>query len=272
MSSGVSARTLVRSSTRTRSSVRSRQSSWPYPTSTATTSAAPRRSSTSVNPPVDAPASRQRRPGHGDAGRRPGRRPACARRGTPSRRSPIVAHGDGRVAVDDGGRLAGRPPDRHPARSISSAACSRDRARPRRTSSASRRARATTASRGRTGQPSGVAQHGVQVARRPACSATGGRRVRPAGQRSPHVARAGSARAPGQGPRRGKGHRFLPVRVSARRPPAPRCRQPLARPRARRAGGPVPVGGDPGGPAARGPVRGRTTRAGRRADRRRRRA
>ena len=36
-SSGVSVRTLVRSSTRTRSSLRSRQTSWPYPTSTATT-------------------------------------------------------------------------------------------------------------------------------------------------------------------------------------------------------------------------------------------
>ena len=62
MSAGVRCRTLVRSSTRTRASVRSRQSSCPYPTSTATTSSAPRLSSTSVNPPVDAPASRQRRP------------------------------------------------------------------------------------------------------------------------------------------------------------------------------------------------------------------
>ena len=59
---GSSARTLVRSCTRTRSSLRSRHTSCPYPTSTATTSAAPRSSSTSVNPPVDAPASRQRSP------------------------------------------------------------------------------------------------------------------------------------------------------------------------------------------------------------------
>ena len=59
---GPRVRTLVRSSTRTRSSVRNGQASWPYPTSTATTSAAPPRNSTSVKPPVDAPASRHRRP------------------------------------------------------------------------------------------------------------------------------------------------------------------------------------------------------------------
>src|SRR5207244_106331 len=60
--SGVRERTLQRSSTRTRGSVRSAQASCPYPTSRATTSAAPARNRTSVNPPVDAPASRQRRP------------------------------------------------------------------------------------------------------------------------------------------------------------------------------------------------------------------
>ena len=46
----------------TRASVRSRQSSWPRPTSSAMTLAAPRCSSTSVKPPVDAPTSSARRP------------------------------------------------------------------------------------------------------------------------------------------------------------------------------------------------------------------
>ena len=66
MASRVSSRTLVRSSTVTRSSDRRDHASWPYPTSTATTSRAPRSSSTSVNPPVDAPASRQRATGDRD--------------------------------------------------------------------------------------------------------------------------------------------------------------------------------------------------------------
>ncbi len=60
--SGRSWRTLTRSSTVTLGSLRRDQASWPYPTSTATTWAAPARSSTSVKPPVEAPASRQRRP------------------------------------------------------------------------------------------------------------------------------------------------------------------------------------------------------------------
>src|SRR5262249_31510643 len=60
--SGRNWRTLTRSSTVTRSSVRNAQASWPYPTSTAMTCAAPARSRTSVNPPVDAPASRHLRP------------------------------------------------------------------------------------------------------------------------------------------------------------------------------------------------------------------
>src|SRR6266540_2979867 len=55
-------RTLRPSCTWTRGWLRSRASSCPWPTSTAITRAAPRSSSTSVKPPVDAPASRQRRP------------------------------------------------------------------------------------------------------------------------------------------------------------------------------------------------------------------
>ena len=60
--STVACRMLVRSSTTTRGSSRSLGWSWPWPTSRATTSAAPRDSRQSVNPPVDAPQSRTRRP------------------------------------------------------------------------------------------------------------------------------------------------------------------------------------------------------------------
>src|SRR6516162_4928011 len=60
--SGRNWRTLTRSTTVTRSSVRNAQASCPYPTSTATTWLAPARSRTSVKPPVEAPASRHLRP------------------------------------------------------------------------------------------------------------------------------------------------------------------------------------------------------------------
>ena len=60
--SSPSLRKLVRSITVTRSSLRRRQSSCPYPTSTATTCAAPRCSKQSVNPPVEAPTSSARAP------------------------------------------------------------------------------------------------------------------------------------------------------------------------------------------------------------------
>src|SRR6478672_3514521 len=61
-STAARSRALVRSSTVTRGSVRSRSWSWPYPTSTAITAAAPRCSRQSVNPPVEAPRSRARAP------------------------------------------------------------------------------------------------------------------------------------------------------------------------------------------------------------------
>ena len=60
-------RALTRSMTTTRGSVRSFQSSWPWPTSSATTRRAPRCSSTSVNPPVEAPMSSASRAGDVDA-------------------------------------------------------------------------------------------------------------------------------------------------------------------------------------------------------------
>ena len=62
MSAAVRWRALTPSTTSTRGSVRSRQSSWPWPTSRATTRRAPRRSSTSVKPPVEAPMSSASRP------------------------------------------------------------------------------------------------------------------------------------------------------------------------------------------------------------------
>ena len=60
MVSAVRWRALVLSCTTTRESFRSFQASWPWPTSTACTRAAPRASNTSVNPPVEAPTSRRR--------------------------------------------------------------------------------------------------------------------------------------------------------------------------------------------------------------------
>ena len=61
-STSVSARALTPSRTMTRGSLRSRQSSCPWPTSSAMTLAAPRCSRTSVKPPVEAPMSSARRP------------------------------------------------------------------------------------------------------------------------------------------------------------------------------------------------------------------
>ena len=77
--SSVSSRAFVRSSTVTRGSFRSRAWSWPRPTSSAITRAAPRWSRTSVKPPVDAPTSRASRPAGSTRARR-GRARACRRR------------------------------------------------------------------------------------------------------------------------------------------------------------------------------------------------
>ena len=60
--SEVSVRAFVRSSTVTRGSFLIRGCSWPWPTSSAITRAAPRCSSTSLKPPVEAPRSRQSSP------------------------------------------------------------------------------------------------------------------------------------------------------------------------------------------------------------------
>src|SRR6478609_7027477 len=141
MASGLRKRTLVRSCTRTRGSPRSAQASWPYPTSTATTSAAPRRSSTSVKPPVDAPASRQRRPctvTSPKASRAP--ISLCAPREAhlgSSSMSRISRAAAGSTAV--AGLVATCPAISTRPAAISSAASDRDRAWPRRTSSASSR-------------------------------------------------------------------------------------------------------------------------------------
>ena len=137
-------RTLTRSSTVTRGSVRSDQASCPYPTSAATTCAAPARSSTSVNPPVDAPASRQARPATvRPAGPNTASAPAslCPPRETyPG--SPVSAMLIGASRLTWVAALAARCPATvtRPA-ATSSPACSRDLARPRLTSSASSRTR-----------------------------------------------------------------------------------------------------------------------------------
>src|SRR5215472_7111583 len=135
---GCSWRTLTRSSTVTRSSERNAQASWPYPTSTAVTCAAPLRSSTSVKPPVDAPASRHLRPvtwSPGNAARAPAsfhppRDAYCGPAG-----SVTVIGSSGATCV--AGLAAAWPATRTLRAVTRPAACSRDGASPLRTSSAS---------------------------------------------------------------------------------------------------------------------------------------
>src|SRR5579875_996646 len=134
---------LVRSRTRTRGSLRSDHANCPYPTSTAKTSAAPCSRSTLVNPPVDAPASTQRRaatarpramnPASTGASFSP---PREAYRCCRLRR---VRESWGLTAV--AGFIAGRPATRTAPLATRSAASDRDRASPRRTSSRSSRRR-----------------------------------------------------------------------------------------------------------------------------------
>ncbi len=152
ISSGARWRTLVRSSTRTRRSLRNRHANWPYPTSTATTSAARWRSNTSVKPPVDAPASRQRRP----VTRNGGSFPAKVDRAASSLWAPREAYPGSlpeMITIDVvsstivAGLVAGRPLTRTRPPMIASLACSRERTRPRRTSSRSSRVLRTMAAR-----------------------------------------------------------------------------------------------------------------------------
>ena len=84
--SAVSVRTLTPSNERSRGSSASDGESWPWPTSTAITVAAPRSSSTWLNPPVDAPASRATRPATSTREGVERARSACARRGSRSGR------------------------------------------------------------------------------------------------------------------------------------------------------------------------------------------
>ena len=115
------------------------------PTSTATTSRAPARSSTSVNPPVEAPASRQRRPATISPAARtpPARRRACARRGRRSRAGPgpRPPRSRRRWSTAVAGLVAVAPRHGDPAGGDQLGRCSRERASPRRTSSASSRSR-----------------------------------------------------------------------------------------------------------------------------------
>ena len=61
-SPSVTCRMLALSTTVTRGSTRTRSATWPYPTSTPVTLAAPRCSRQSVKPPVDRPQSRAAAP------------------------------------------------------------------------------------------------------------------------------------------------------------------------------------------------------------------
>ena len=144
-----SSRTLVRSITVTRGSLRSDHASWPRPTSIATTCAAPRWSRQSVNPPVDAPTSTARAPVDVDAERveRARELGAAARheRVGPSARAATTigsAASTWRAAV-----VAGVPLTETRPAAIASTARARLGASPRRTSSTSRRRR--TAQRAR---------------------------------------------------------------------------------------------------------------------------
>ncbi len=144
-SSGSRWRTLVRSRTVTRGSSRSDHASWPRPTSTATTCAAPAWSRQSVNPPVEAPASRARRPRTVD-------REALERGGellAPAGHEPgrVAGDLDGLVGGRPGGpaRGAGLPPTSTRPAAMASTAWRRLPSSPRRTSSASSRRRTVTA-------------------------------------------------------------------------------------------------------------------------------
>ena len=147
-SAGSRDRTLTRSRTVTRSSVCSDHASCPYPTSAATTWAAPARSSTSVKPPVDAPASRHRFPATSspvNAASAPASlwppRETYRGAGSPASSATVTAAS---LATWVAGLAATWPLTATRPAAISSAACSRDRARPRLTSSASSLARTVT--------------------------------------------------------------------------------------------------------------------------------
>src|SRR5207253_6098598 len=112
----------------------------PYPTSTATTRAAPRWSRQSVNPPVDAPASRQSRPSGATAKRSSAAASLPPPRETKDGGGPESATGAS-SATSDAALVAVIPAT--VTRPALTASCAWDRlaASPRRTSSASRRRR-----------------------------------------------------------------------------------------------------------------------------------
>ena len=145
-SSSVRSRTLVPSRTTTRGSSRTCAASWSWPMSTACTEAAPRRSSTSVNPPVDAPASRQVAP----CGDRPrvSRAPAslwAAREAysIPSGTSTTLSAAPAGTGWE--GLVTGRPSSRARPSSTMRRAWVRDRARPTASSATSSRSSLTAA-------------------------------------------------------------------------------------------------------------------------------
>ena len=133
-------RALRRSRTVTRGSLRSDQASWPVPTSTATTEAAPCCRRQSVNPPVEAPASSARRPATSTANRS-----SAATSFSPPRETKR-AGGPSRWTGSSGdtsrpGRSARAPETSTSPASMASCARARDSVSPRRTSSRSSRRR-----------------------------------------------------------------------------------------------------------------------------------
>ena len=140
--SGSSARTFTRSSTVTRGRCAATRRAARSPRRRRPRAPAPARSSTSVNPPVDAPASRQRRPATpspANAAQRPGELVPAARdvvRIIVGERAGATVSAASRLTWVAGLAAACPPTATRPAE-ISSAACSRDLASPRRTSSAS---------------------------------------------------------------------------------------------------------------------------------------
>src|SRR4029077_16629884 len=137
---GARSRTFVRSITVTRGSIRRLQASGPSPTSTAITRAAPRWRRQSVNPPVEAPASRQSRPPGSTAKRSSAAASLPPARDTKARGGAESAT-EASAATSDPALVAVTPATVTLPAFTASCAWDRLAASPRRTSSASRRRR-----------------------------------------------------------------------------------------------------------------------------------
>src|SRR5215207_2709686 len=149
-------RTLARSRTVTRGSSRSDQASWPRPTSTASTCTAPAWRRQSVKPPVEAPASRARRPRASTSKRSSAAASFSPPRDTKRGGSPVIWMGSS-AATSRVGAGAGLPPTRTRPAAIASTAWRRLPSIPRRTSSASSRRRTVTGAEYATSLPPSLA-------------------------------------------------------------------------------------------------------------------